>query len=307
MAKKKQSTALVRSRKRQAVLDRARARMAEQHPQDAGVMPVFERLARNPKLTVDKLGELIKLQERIVEREAKTAFETAYALMLPEIPHITKRGVVKNKQGQVQSRYARYEDIRRIVDPIMRRFGFTYHSTTDWPAPGVLVVIGMLTHAAGHTRTAKFQTEADASGGKNAIQGLGSGISYGQRYTLRQLLSIVDLAEDDDGQAHGAALKEKHEREAHTPPPAKTSSGAPAAPVHHAQAAEPITSPQRRRMFAIASRMGRKEEDIRTWLEKRYGLTSTRDIPRNRYEEICEAIEAPGPLSMERREPGQEG
>jgi hypothetical protein len=65
-------------------------------------------------------------------------------------------------------------------------------------------VVGHLTHIGGHTRESRFRSTADASGGKNAIQGLGSAVQYGRRYTLIDLLNIVQQGVDDDGQAAGA-------------------------------------------------------------------------------------------------------
>lgn len=256
-----------------------------------GVLGVFERLARDKRLTVEKLGELIALQERILDRDAKSAFTAAYERMQPALPRIAKRGKILNKQGSIQSRYSKYEDIRGTVDPLLRLHGFTFHTRTEWPETGVLEVVGVLTHAAGHSRESRFRSKADGSGGKNEIQGLGSGVSYGKRYTLKDLLAIVEEGEDDDGQRFAKAQK--------------AAAKAPVVEAHYQGSGEPITQTQRQRWATILRHSGRNTEDVRVWLRQRYGVGSSQEITRDAYDEICRAIEAPGPLPV--RSPGEDG
>lgn len=55
---------------------------------------------------------------------------------------------------------------------------------------------------------------------------------------------------------------------------------------------ECITEPQRKRLFAIASKNGIAEGAIKDWLKKRYGIDSTAKILKKDYEEICNAVES---------------
>lgn len=275
--------------KRTALARRARQNLAAM-PQEPGILGVFQRLATDPKLTVDKLGELIKLQERIMDREAAAAFEAAYSLMQPEIPRITKRGIIKNKHGDVQSRYSKYEDIRRITDPILQRFGFTIHYQTLWPIPGTAEIVGTLIHSLGGKKESRFQSRADDSGGKNAIQGLGSAVQYGRRYVRKDLLAIVEEGVDDDGQAAGKAEQTRQER---APAAAKVDNPQ----AHHPELGEPIAQKQRERLLALIENSGRTKREVKDWLQKRYGWTLSEQITRDRYDAVCKAIEAPGALS----------
>ena len=269
----------------------ARTSKATKPADQPGLVGIFSRLARNPDLTVDKLESLIKLQERILDREAASAFDAAYRLMLPEIPRISKRGRILNKAKEVQSRYSKYEDIRRVCDPILRRHGFTFRTETVWPSTGVLEVVGILDHQHGGRRESRFRTTADESGGKNAIQGLGSGNSYGKRYTLKDLLSIVEEGEDDDGQAHG---RTRPSRRVTIEPPIVTEPSA----GDDGQSGEPITDGQLRRLVAIHKGSGRSDLEVKTWLDQRYGWSSLRQITRKSYDAICRLIEAPGALPL---------
>lgn len=53
-----------------------------------------------------------------------------------------------------------------------------------------------------------------------------------------------------------------------------------------------ISDAQRKRMFAIASKHGWSHEDVKDMLTQGYGITSTRDIPSEKYDEIIAQLEA---------------
>lgn len=65
---------------------------------------------------------------------------------------------------------------------------------------------------------------------------------------------------------------------------------------HHRESGTRISDPQRKRLWVIIRNSGRDEEQVRQWIERRFGWTSSKDVTRDRYEYICTAIEAPGPL-----------
>lgn len=52
-----------------------------------------------------------------------------------------------------------------------------------------------------------------------------------------------------------------------------------------------ISEAQGKRFWAIAKGKGYTDDQIKTWLRDTYQLNSTRDIPRGRYEEICDAVQ----------------
>jgi phage recombination protein Bet len=53
-----------------------------------------------------------------------------------------------------------------------------------------------------------------------------------------------------------------------------------------------ISEAQRKRMFAIAKNHGWSHDDVKDMLTQGYGITSTRDIPVERYDEIITQLEA---------------
>lgn len=170
-------------------------------PQGSELVLMFERLAKDPAVDVEKLERLIAMQERILDHNAKAAFNSAFSEMQAEIPEINERGQIKNKEGNVQSKYATNEDIQAALRPILQRFGFSLSFRTEWPDKKTIKVVGILTHREGYTRESEFLSDADTSGNKNSVQALGSAISYGRRYTTLDLLNITSRGMDDDGQS----------------------------------------------------------------------------------------------------------
>lgn len=160
-----------------------------------GLALVIERLAANPQVDVAKLEKIIELQERVMAHQAVAAFNAAFAKMQGELP------VIENKKKTHNGKYAPLEDILEPIRPILAKFGFALSHRSEWPqvTPPRVRIVGILTHEAGHSRESFFESEGDDSGNKTDIQQLGSTVSYGRRYTTKDLLGIVTRNEDTDG------------------------------------------------------------------------------------------------------------
>lgn len=154
-------------------------------------------LERANEIDVEKLRQIIELQEHILDRNAESAFNAAFARMQPEIPTIRERARTD------KTTYAPLEDIVETVRPILSKHGFTLSFQTEWPDKKTVKVTGILTHLEGHARKSEFLSDADTGPGRNAIQALGSAVTYGKRYTAKDLLCIVTRDEDDDARRWG--------------------------------------------------------------------------------------------------------
>lgn len=161
----------------------------------APVVLMFERLAANTNVDVAKLQQLVALQEHILAHEAKASFNRAFAQMAAEIPTV----VASTPGDGGKWHYAPLEDIQLAVRPVLVKHGFGLSFRTEWPDAKTIRVVGLLTHRDGHERESAFVTPADPSGSKNAVQALGSAVSYGHRYTTKDLLNITTRGADDDG------------------------------------------------------------------------------------------------------------
>lgn len=177
-------------------------RQQTQAPAVAGetgaVLAMIERVATNPDADMDKLERLLDMQERILNRNAQQAFGAAMAEMQSEIPTIEKNGAIV-VNGQERSKYARFEDIMRVVKPVMQRHGFAVTFRTQ-TGDGQVKVTGVLMHRDGHREETDMTLPLDNSGSKNTVQAIGSSTAYGKRYVLCALLNIATGDEDDDGQ-----------------------------------------------------------------------------------------------------------
>lgn len=165
--------------------------------ENAAVMAIIERAAMNPEVDAAKMDQLFALQEKVLARNARTAYFRALAEMAGALPAVEEKG-----KGHNQTKYAKWEDIQAKVTPILGRHGFALSFRTK-VEDKVIRITAILAHREGHTEENELLLPADNSGSKNAVQAVGSSITYGFRYTACALLNIQTGVTDDDGQAAG--------------------------------------------------------------------------------------------------------
>jgi len=165
-----------------------------------GILAVIERAARDSSVDIDKMERLLEMQERVNARNAKQAYDAALADMQPELPVISERGRILNRNSEVQSTYAYWEDVNEHIRPILHRYGFALSFKTGRNGD-MISVTGILSHKDGHREETTMDLPADNSGSKNAVQAVASSTSYGKRYTAFALLNITTKGEDDDGRS----------------------------------------------------------------------------------------------------------
>jgi hypothetical protein len=143
----------------------------------------------------DTLAKLMALQERWEAGQARKAFDEAIASAKADITPI-----VRNAKGHNSKAYADFSAIARAVDPIISRHGLSYRFRTA--QTDRISVTCILSHKDGHFEETTLAGPADTSGNKNAIQAIGSTLTYLQRYSLVQALGLA-AAHDDDGKSAG--------------------------------------------------------------------------------------------------------
>lgn len=171
--------------------------------ENASLVLMFERLAKDPAVDVEKLQRLIDMQKDILRINAEAKFWDEFARMQGDLPTITEDGAIA-VNGVVRSRYSTNENIQEVIRPILQRYGFAL-SFRNATRDGVQIVTGILA-GHGHKETDTFESAPDSGGSMNSIQRIGSTRSYGQRYTSIALLNIVSRApqdRDDDGERGG--------------------------------------------------------------------------------------------------------
>jgi hypothetical protein len=142
---------------------------------------------------IDMIEKLMSLQERWEASQARKAFDAAVADAKAEI-----KPVVRNATGHNAKKYADFAAIANAVDPIISKHGLSYRFRTA--QTDKIAVTCILSHKSGHYEETTLCGPADSSGSKNAIQSIGSTLTYLQRYSLVQALGLA-ASNDDDGKA----------------------------------------------------------------------------------------------------------
>lgn len=182
--------------------DQTQVAVREDSPMDLGTMfKSMVELAKNPDVDPAKMEAMLSMQERMLDRQALTEYRAAMHKARSEMPRITKDGrIINHKTGQVQSRYAHYEAIDKLVRPLVEEHGLTYGFTFAEGEQNRLLVTCIVSHVGGHEELfGPMPLAIDTHGSKNATQGAGSAGSYGRRYTLCAAFNIVTEDQDDDG------------------------------------------------------------------------------------------------------------
>lgn len=169
------------------------AEMTEQR----AVMTPMEMVGRALEMGVsaDILKQMMDLRDREDAKQARKAFDTAISRAKSKMSP-----VVKNATGHNNKRYADFSAIARMVDPVLSEFGLSYRFKTT--QLDKITVTCVLSHEDGHSEETTLSAPSDTTGNKNAIQAIGSTITYLSRYSLMASLGL-SASEDDDGRAAG--------------------------------------------------------------------------------------------------------
>ena len=174
---------------------------------ELSVLDVIAAAARDPRVDVEKLSAMLSLKERLEERDAEKQFTAAFAAMQLEMPRIPKLGV-KDMGGKGSIPYAKWEDLDKLIRPVLSKHGFSLSFPTRM-VDGKMVMVLVLSHIGGHSKESFMPVNADPGPGRNEIQAVGSGRSYTKRYLTLDALNIITEGADDDGMKAGAITQEQ--------------------------------------------------------------------------------------------------
>lgn len=156
--------------------------------------------------SMEAVERLLALKERVDQASAKKAFDGAIAAAKSEIGPITKNRVVdftaKGTGSRTNYKFEDLAEIARSVDPALSQYGLSYRYRTTQNGNQVRVTC-VVSHRDGFFEETSLEAPVDNSGNKSGIQGIGSTITFLQRYTLKAALGLA-VANDDDGRAGSA-------------------------------------------------------------------------------------------------------
>jgi hypothetical protein len=149
-------------------------------------------------VTADSVGVLERmtaLYERVEARNAEKEFNAAFVAMQNEIPVIVATSIIPNR-----GKYERYEDVMRVVSPILARHGFSVSFAMGY-ADNRITQTCHLRHITGHSQSNTFAVRL---GGKadSETQADCKAATTAKRNALLNALNIIirqDIWQDEDG------------------------------------------------------------------------------------------------------------
>lgn len=168
-------------------------------------MGILAQALTNPLMDVDKLDRLMGMFERLDVTRRKTEYVQAMARLAAILPIVDRNGRVKyeGKDGKpgMDRTYGKYEDIDEAIRPLYSAEGFSLSWKTTEGANGKIRMYGACSHREGHTEEAFIDLPHDSSGGKNAIQAIGSSVlGYGRRMLTTMIFNVRIAGVDIDGE-----------------------------------------------------------------------------------------------------------
>jgi len=167
--------------------------------------------AMDGKMDLDKLKQFMELQEKWEATQARKAYTQAMSDFKKSPPEIEKDRHVefKTSTGKTEYNHASLGNVTAKINTALGACGLSAAWTTEQSDKGVSVTC-KITHVLGHFETTTLTSAPDASGGKNAIQALGSTISYLERYTILALTGLATHDQDLNGITQEDKISDEH-------------------------------------------------------------------------------------------------
>lgn len=157
----------------------------------AAMISMIERVVMDKDMPLDRLEKMIELKNSYDDRLAEKSFKEAFAVAKLEF-----KPIVKTRNGH-NSKYADLFDLAEAVDEALSKHGFSYDFETGQDGNNISVTC-IVSHKEGHSKRTTLSSGAETSGSKNAIQAMGSTVTYLERYTLSAALGLA-AGQDTDG------------------------------------------------------------------------------------------------------------
>lgn len=164
-------------------------------------LAMFERMASDPSVDVDKFERFMQMREREMARVAQEQFNAAMAAAQAEM-----RPVAADADNpQTRSKYASFAALDKALRPIYTKHGFApSFDTTDSPLPDHVRILCYVSHIGGHSRTYRIDMPNDGKGAKGGdvmtkTHAQGAAMSYGTRYLHKMIWNVAVGEDDNDG------------------------------------------------------------------------------------------------------------
>ena len=235
-------------------------------PDSAPPIMSLLHLAVDKGVDVETLERLMTLHERLADRKASEEFAEAFAKFQSECPPIAKRSEAD------RYKYASLDQIASVVNPLLAKHGLSYTWDTD-TSEGSIKIICHLRHVNGHTVQSHASMVLEQGRGINKNQSTGSAMSYGQRYSLIQVLGLTTCQSDDDGASSGNKGGKKPTPMKEPRPPTPMS-----------------TKAQRDKIMTMCRERGISDADRHSGMALRYKVESVHDLTQEQAGDMIERL-----------------
>lgn len=145
-------------------------------------------------------AEHIAVMKELLAMDAERKFNAAFVSLQADLPTIVATTVITNR-----GKYERFEDIMRVVGPLLTKHGFTVSFSQDFKENRIVETC-TLSHAAGHSRPNSFAVRAGAKADSDT-QADCKASTTAKRNALCNALNIVIrqdvLSEENDAGIEG--------------------------------------------------------------------------------------------------------
>lgn len=170
------------------------------------------QLALQQNAGIETIEKLMALQERWQANDARKAFVEAMAAFKANPPRLEKNKTVSfpTSKGKTEYKHATLDYVAEVLGRELSKHGLSFRWQTAQEG-GKIRVTCFLQHILGHGESVTLEAPADDSGQKNAIQQIGSTVTYLQRYTLLAATGMATADQDMDGILTNGELMEQIE------------------------------------------------------------------------------------------------
>jgi hypothetical protein len=158
------------------------------------------RIAVSQNADIDKLKQLMDMQERWERNEARKAFVVAMNAFKSEPTKIVKNKHVhfETQKGSNDYNHATLDHVCDAVIGGLSKHGISHRWKVEQEKEWIKVTC-VLRHDMGWEEETTLMGTADNTGSKNSIQAVGSTVTYLQRYTLLAATGLAAADTDTDG------------------------------------------------------------------------------------------------------------
>lgn len=144
----------------------------------------------------DQLQALVDLQKEMRREASRMAFYEALSAVRGAALKLRRN---KQATGGTKHKYATLDNILDAIGPVMSDNGLSVRHKTETAPDGRITVSCIIAHRGGYEDSTSLSAMPDTGPGRNAIQSVGSTVTYLRRYTLESLLGLAEAGDDDDG------------------------------------------------------------------------------------------------------------